>query len=125
MALLLDSNALVWWLSDDPRLENGGARSRIRTEAVVAISVVSPWELWIKASTGKFRLPERFDERLAAQPIEVWAPTLNDARLAAGLPLVHRDPFDRMIIAQALNHAATVVTGDRHFADYGVDVIQV
>jgi len=70
-------------------------------------------------------LPDRFDERLNSQPLALWAPTLEDARLAASLPLLHRDPFDRMIIAQALNRQATVVTGDPVFARYGVDVILV
>ena len=125
MVLLLDTNALVWWLDDNPRLQRGEARDRIEAEPIVALSVVSPWELWIKASSGKLQLPARFDERLAAQPLEVWSPTLDDARLAARLPPIHRDPFDRMIIAQAFNARATIVTGDGHFADYGVDVILV
>ncbi len=125
MALLLDSSALVWWLDDDPRLNAGNVRHRVASEPVVAVSVVSPWELWIKAGTGKFRLPDRFEERLAAEPIEIWSPTLDDARLAGSLPMIHRDPFDRMIIAQALNTRSTVVTGDRHFEAYGVDVILV
>jgi PIN domain nuclease of toxin-antitoxin system len=123
--LLLDSNALVWWLDDDPRLQVSGVRDLIAVEPLVMVSVVSPWELWIKASLGKFRLPDRFDQRLRALPIDIIAPTLDDARLAAQLPAVHRDPFDRMIVAQALNRGAAVVTGDRQLAAYGVQVLRV
>jgi PIN domain nuclease of toxin-antitoxin system len=121
VSLLLDSNALVWWLDDNARLAR--QVERIEAEAEVGFSVVSPWELWIKAAIGKFQLPRRFDERLATLPLAMWSPSLDDARLAASLPLVHRDPFDRMIIAQALNRQATVITGDAVFARYGVDVI--
>jgi PIN domain nuclease of toxin-antitoxin system len=124
LSLLLDSNALVWWLDGDPRLP-ASVLARIEQEPVVAVSVVSAWELWIKARLGKLALPQRFEERLQALALEIWSPTLADARAAAELPPLHKDPFDRMIIAQALNARATIVTGDRSLADYSVDVILV
>lgn len=122
--LLLDSNALVWWL-DGATGRGAEAVDRVRGEANVMVSVVSPWELWIKSAAGKLQLPVRFDERLKLEPIDLISPTIEDARLAADLPPLHRDPFDRMIIAQALNRRATVITSDRVFANYGVQVVLI
>ena len=116
---------MVWWLEDDPRLRRNGALAAITSEPDLLVSVVSPWELWIKAELGKLRTPDRFEERLPELPLTLIAPTLADARLAAHLPPIHRDPFDRMIVAQALNRHATIVTGDRRLAAYGADVILV
>lgn len=125
-ALWLDANSLLWWLTDDPRLLSGGARDRIRKAPRVCISVLSPWELWIKQAADKLDLPEGFDEAVAAlEAIEVVPPTLADARLAAALPRIHKDPFDRMLIAQVLNDDGVVVTADAKFKDYGVRVIEI
>ena len=124
MSLLLDSNALVWWLAEmrlpDQLLE------RIEYERPVYISLVTPWELWIKAAAGRLILPPSFEDGLTREDnLTILSPTIEDARVAADLPPIHRDPFDRMIVAQALGRQATVVTSDRVFADYGVDVILV
>ncbi len=90
------------------------------------LSTISPWELWIKSATGKLTLPPSFEPGLTREDsFTVIAPTLDDARLAARLPPIHRDPFDRMIVAQALNRQATIVTGDRRLSAYGADVILV
>ncbi len=115
---------MIWWLNEvrlPPALFD-----RIEVESPVFVSIVTPWELWIKASAGRISLPPTFLSGLASEDaLTILQPSLDDARLAASLPLLHRDPFDRMIIAQALNTGSTVVTGDRHFAAYGVDVILV
>ena len=124
MSLLLDSNALLWWFLDDARL-TPEVVGRLKQERTIHISLVTPWELWIKAQAGRLELPPNFDDGISGDAFTLLSPTLEDARRAAGLPLIHRDPFDRMIIAQALNRQATVITGDRHFAAYGVDVILV
>ncbi len=89
------------------------------------VSVVTPWELWIKARAGKLILPQNLDSGFNADDFTMLAPTVEDARLAASLPPLHRDPFDRMIVAQALSRRLTVVTADKVFRDYGVDVILV
>lgn len=123
--LILDSNALIWWLEDAARIRRSDAFDRIATDPVVMISLVTPWELWIKAAAGRVQLPGRFNERLPDLGLAIISPTLGDARLAAALPPIHRDPFDRMIVAQALNRSAVIVTGDRTLADYGVEVILV
>ncbi len=124
MSLLLDSNSLVWWLAEtrlpDELLE------RLEYERPLLISLITPWELWVKAAAGRLVLPLDFEDGLTGEDrLTILAPTLDDARLAANLPMLHRDPFDRMIIAQAINGNLTVVTNDRRFRDYGCDVILV
>lgn len=123
--LILDSNALIWWLEDALRIRGSSAAERIAMDPVVMVSIVTPWELWIKAASGRIRLPGRFNERLSELGLEIISPTFRDARLAAALPPIHKDPFDRMIVAQALNRGAIIVTGDRTLAEYGVEVILV
>lgn len=123
--LILDSNALIWWLEDAPRIRRSRAADRIATDPLVMVSIVTPWELWIKAASGRIGLPGRFNERLPDLGLEIISPTLRDARLATALPPIHKDPFDRMIVAQALNRGATIVTSDRTLAEYGVEVILV
>jgi len=123
--LILDSNALIWWLEDAPRIRRSVAADRIGIDPLVMVSIVTPWELWIKAASGRIGLPGRFSERLPDLGLEIISPTLRDARLATALPPIHNDPFDRMIVAQALNRGAVIVTSERVLADYGVDVILV
>lgn len=123
--LILDGNALIWWLEDAPRIRRSSAAERIATNPLVMVSIVTPWELWIKAASGRLGLPGRFNERLPDLGLEIISPTLRDARLATALPPIHKDPFDRMIVAQALNRGAVIVTSDRTLADYGVEIILV
>lgn len=124
MSLFLDTNALLWWLGAErltPQVVD-----RIDNESPVFVSVVSPWEIWIKVANGKLALPRDFDADLGREDaLTVLSPTLDDARLATALPLIHRDPFDRMIVAQALNRGATLVTSDRGLSRYGVRILQI
>lgn len=123
MSLFLDSNALLWWLTGQ-RLPAPLAEQLDRE--VPTISVVSPWELWIKVERGRLRLPPDFMERLQhPEALSLAAPTLEDSRLAAALPPVNRDPFDRMIVAQAMNRKAILITGDRQLPAYGLETILV
>jgi PIN domain nuclease of toxin-antitoxin system len=121
--LLLDSNSLLWWLAETrlplPLIE------QLKREPSLYISLATPWELWVKAAAGRLDLSPDFDEALDGAALTILRPTLADARLAANLPQIHRDPFDRMIIAQSLNAGMTVVTSDSVFANYGCDVILV
>lgn len=121
MRFFLDTNALIWWLADDPRLAE--VRQRLITADEVLLSVVSPWELWIKATTGRLDAPADLELQLAASAITLVSPTLEDARVAAELPMIHRDPFDRMIIAQAKRRDAPILTADRVMARYDVGTI--
>ena len=124
-AIILDSNVLLWWMAGEDRLLRTGWIERIDTQPGMGLSVVSPWELWIKVGTGKLVLPPAFDRVLAEARFEMLPVTVADGRRAGLLPLLHKDPFDRMIIAQALNRDAAIVTGDKDFAQYGVRTILV
>jgi len=123
--IILDSNVLLWWMAGEDRLLRTGWIERIDTQPGMSLSVVSPWELWVRVGTGKLVLPPAFDRVLAEARFDLLPISVADGRRAGVLPLLHKDPFDRMIIAQALNRDATVVTGDKDFAQYGVRTILV
>jgi PIN domain nuclease of toxin-antitoxin system len=120
--LLLDTHAFIWWREDSPRL-NGSARRRIGTAAVVSVSVASAWEAAIKVALGKLKLPEPFEAGVEAAGFEKLPITFGHAEAVGMLARHHSDPFDRMLVAQALCERLTLVTHDRRFAPYGIDVL--
>jgi PIN domain nuclease of toxin-antitoxin system len=123
--LILDSNALLWIIRGDRRV-GARAQRRIERERELAVSLATSWELWIKFSNGRLPAPPlELEDVLDRWRVKVLPITLADARRAAELPAHHRDPFDRMIIAQALERNAPVMTGDGVFALYGVRVIDI
>jgi len=123
--ILLDTHCLLWWLSDDPTL-GGQAREVISTpENLIFFSAASIWEIRIKQSIGKLDLPENFAEVLAGQPFESLAITVEHAHALKDLPLLHRDPFDRLLIAQARLERLTLLTRDRIVTQYDVSTLPV
>jgi PIN domain nuclease of toxin-antitoxin system len=122
LKLLLDTHAAIWWLAGDKRLSKT-ARAAIATAgAQTAVSVASIWEVSIKRSAGRLRGPD-----LTAAAGAAGLPLLRiderHAKLAGELPLVHRDPFDRMLVAQASVEGLAIVTADERIPQYGVPVI--
>ncbi len=126
--LLLDTHALLWAMVDDPRLSRR-ARSEIEAAERLIYSVASFWEIALKLSKGGFdlALPETWHEDLLAELREIGAIRLEiqpaHCRRLQQLPWRHRDPFDRMLIAQAQVEDFAIVTADRRFKKYGVTVI--
>ena len=119
MRILLDTHLLLWWLANDPSLP-GEARALISDpENTVFVSAVSLWEIWLKQSLGKLRLPVDFEEKLAGEEFENLPLTAAHAREIALLPWHHRDPFDRMLIAQARVAELKFLTADESAAAYG------
>jgi PIN domain nuclease of toxin-antitoxin system len=115
--LLLDSHALVWWVTDDARL-GPQSREAIGAADTVAASVASAWELGIKFALGRLDLDVALED-LFADFDDV--PVLRSHALAASrLPLIHRDPFDRLLIAQAQIEGRTLVTTDGFVKRYDV-----
>ena len=102
MRVLLDTNALLWWLYDLPQL---GPRARA-TLADPAnerfVSAVSIWEIRLKSSLGKLTVAPNFFEALLREPFAILDVTARHANLIGDLPFHHRDPFDRLLIAQAM-----------------------
>jgi PIN domain nuclease of toxin-antitoxin system len=119
LKLLLDTHVLLWWLGNDSSLSKTAGALISNPENVVFVSAVSIWEIWLKQSLGKLRLPERFEERLAAESFENLPLTASQARRVALLPWHHRDPFDRMLVAQAQAENITLLTQDDVLAGYG------
>ena len=124
MRLLLDTHAFLWWLSGSRRL-SGAARRAVEDDAnEIVVSAASAWEIATKHRLGKLpgseALARDVGGAIASQGFEELAITVRDAERAGRLPGPHRDPFDRMLIAQALAHDLTLVSTDAAFDRYGV-----
>ena len=127
MKLLIDTQCWLWWFAEPERLQEATI-DRISDESnEIWLSVASVWELGIKVGLGKLPLPEPIDRYLASRMKQLGARSLeiraDHALQAGGLPLHHRDPFDRMLIAQAQVEGMTIVTSDRLFELYEVEVL--
>ena len=100
-----------------------GARKAIADSDVAFVSAASAWEVAIKIALGKLRIPGPFATAVEASKFGELPFTFRHAALAGALPAHHSDPFDRMLVAQAMSENLTLVTHDRAFSPYGVDVI--
>ena len=123
MKLLLDTHAALWYLSGDKRLRSS-ARRRIQSNAEKLLSIASVWEIAIKHSLGKLELDDPLavviDAALEDCQATLLAISKRDALRVASLPWHHRDPFDRMLVAQALEQGLTLLSADDAFDAYGV-----
>ena len=120
MRILLDTHFLLWWLMDDAALGDRGRDLISTPENLIFFSAASIWEMRIKQGIGKLELPEDFVDVLADQAFEPLAVTVEHAHAVHGLPLLHRDPFDRVLIAQARLERLTLLTRDHIIAQYDV-----
>lgn len=124
MRFLLDTHVVLWWLSDSPLLPQS-ARKLISDPAhTVFVSAVSLWEIRLKESLGKLRVPSDFDQCLGRESFEELPVTAAQTRHLVLLPWHHRDPFDRMLVAQAKEENLVLVTADEQVAAYG-DCVQL
>lgn len=122
MNVLLDTHVLIWW--DEGRRLAAEARRAIADADNVYVSAASAWEVAIKTALGRLR-PTRTVEQAAQESGFVELPvTFRHAERVGRLPAHHRDPFDRVLIAQAEVEGLTVVTRDAMFGRYGVEVIE-
>ncbi len=120
---LADTHALLWWLADDPRLSHAAREFMAAGEVPVLFSAASVWEAEIKAAAGKLAVRDDLLEALEADGFVELPVAARHAREAARLPALHRDPFDRMLVAQARLERLTVITSDPKIAEYGADVL--
>ena len=121
--LLLDTHVVFWWLMEAPLSER--ARFAIEDRQNDALfSMASAWEVAIKQSLGKLDPPEDFAEAAAGEGFELLRIELSHVRAVRSLPLHHRDPFDRMLVAQAQVEGLTLVTRDRRLRAYDVAVVE-
>ena len=120
MRILLDSHVVLWWLDDSAAM--GPQCSALISHADEAfVSAVTPWELGIKRALGKLTMPDGLVEQLASEGFVPLPITAEHAELAPALPPHHRDPFDRMLVAQAQLESLVLVTADTALADYDVE----
>lgn len=124
MRLLLDTHALLWWLAGSPRLSAPARDAIADPDATVLVSAASAWEITTKHRLGKLpgagALAADVAAGVSAQGFEALPVTLEDGERAGRLAGAHRDPFDRMLIAQALARDLTVVSLDAAFDPFGV-----
>ena len=124
MRLLLDTHSFLWFILDDPQLSSF-ARGLIEDPTnAISISPASYWEIAIKIKLGKYALPQPYEQfigmQLTANGFEILHIEPKHTALLTTLPLHHRDPFDRLIVAQALKEGISVVSIDSQLDAYGV-----
>jgi PIN domain nuclease of toxin-antitoxin system len=123
MRVLLDTHALVWWVEGREKL-SAAARERIEdSDNAVFVSAASAWELAIKMRLGKFKsreLAERLDEHIVEEGFEALSISIEHALRAGAFDSPHKDPFDRMLIAQAQLEDLSVISKDTAFDSFAV-----
>ena len=127
MRLLLDAHTALWWLGGDRRLSRRACQTIEDAAAERFLSVAAGWEMAIKSALGRLKLPlpvGRFlQEHLPRNHIELLAIGIGDLTVVETLPFHHRDPFDRLMAAQALERGLAVVSADPIFEKYGIERI--
>jgi PIN domain nuclease of toxin-antitoxin system len=120
--LLLDTHVFLWWRTDDRRLKKN-ARSAIANADLVFVSAASAWEAAIKAALGRLHLPDTMEAGVEESGFEKLPISFSHAEAAAALPSHHLDPFDRMLVAQAILEGLTLITHDRRFKPYDLPIL--
>lgn len=123
MKLLLDTHTLIWFLDGDDRLGQTAKRHLADDSNRVLLSAAVVWEISIKRSLGKLAFPDDYVERLLGEGVQSLPISVAHAAKVERLPWHHRDPFDRMLVAQASVEGAAVVTRDKALAPYDVTLI--
>jgi PIN domain nuclease of toxin-antitoxin system len=123
LRLLLDTHVLLWSLGDPDELGNEARSAIVDPDHDVFVSAASTWEIAIKGARGKLRIPDDLSDRIAVLHFAELPVTIAHSIEAGGLPAYHRDPFDRMLVAQAQIEGLTLVTRDERLAAYGVQTL--
>jgi PIN domain nuclease of toxin-antitoxin system len=122
--LLIDTHALLWWLSDDPSLSAAARRAMAETSNVLLVSAASAWEIATKVRLGRLpgasELAADFQGFMLREGFTTLDITADHGIRAGLLPGPHKDPFDRMLISQAQAENVPIVTNERTFETYGV-----
>jgi len=126
MDMLLDTHAVLWFFQDDKRLSKTAIDVIYNLENMIYVSIASIWEVAIKLSTGKLKFTggiENFIEAIYRNEFELLDISQVHIRAITKLPFIHRDPFDRMLVAQAMVENMTIITVDENILKYDVDLI--
>jgi PIN domain nuclease of toxin-antitoxin system len=123
LRLLLDTHVVLWALSEPGRLSERARKSIEAEENEVFVSVVSPWELAIKGPREGLKPPNDFEPEMERGRFTILPVLLRHTQLIGSMPYHHRDPFDRMLVAQAVVDGLTIVTADRMLTRYQVSLL--
>jgi PIN domain nuclease of toxin-antitoxin system len=123
MKLLLDTHVLIWALSTPERIKPKVQDLLTNVDNIVLVSVASLWELQIKKSLNKISLPNDFIPQLQENGFDLLDINYKHIVILSELPLIHRDPFDRMLIAQTIYEDLSLITSDSEIIKYDVQII--
>lgn len=123
MRLLLDTHILLWWLNGDRRLPRAASSWIAGADNTVFVSSVTMWEIWLKVSLGTLQVPEELEAAIESSGFESLPLLDHQCRGLARLPWHHRDPFDRMLLAQAQAAGLRLLTADAALQAYGDTVL--
>lgn len=118
--LLLDTHALVWWLSDVSRLSQAARAAIAEPRNDIFVSAISGWEIAVKRAKGRMTAPDHLSEMIEERGFNHLPLTFHHAEQAGNLPMHHRDPFDRLLVAQAQAEGLVLVTRDARIPRYGI-----
>jgi PIN domain nuclease of toxin-antitoxin system len=122
--LLLDTSALLWWLDDDSKLGTSARAAIAHQDNEVLVSAATAWEISVKRAAGKLEAPFDVADALERNHFAELSIDVRHAIAAGELPAHHKDPFDRMLVAQAQLEALTLVTHDPEIAKYEVELLE-
>jgi PIN domain nuclease of toxin-antitoxin system len=124
MKIILDTHTFLWFINDSPELSNSAAEL-IESDVDLWISIASLWEISIKVNLNKLDLPDDYEKfiphQIAINNIEILPVNLQHLIVLTKLPLHHRDPFDRLLIAQAIAEEVPIISIDKKFDLYEVN----
>jgi PIN domain nuclease of toxin-antitoxin system len=123
MRILLDSHVLLWWMDDPERLKPSARAAIADPRNEVLASAVSIWEIGLKRSKGKLRIPDNFADFLPDNGILTLPFSAAHAQASTILPAIHGDPFDRALIAQCQIESLTLATRDTQLSSYNIGIL--
>ena len=123
MNVLLDTRLILWWLNDDEKLIAEHRNIITTVENICFISAASIWEISIKQKLGKLQIPANYIEELKKEGFQELPVSWDHCSLVSVLPLIHRDPFDRLLIAQSKLENLTLISADEMIKQYDISVI--
>ncbi|MGE0681521.1 MAG: type II toxin-antitoxin system VapC family toxin [Candidatus Binatia bacterium] len=125
MNLLLDTHVFLWWCGNNPKLGKLAIDAIANSQNVVYVSVASAWEIAIKEALGRLKTPEPVEDAVIQNEFSPLGISFQHARTAGSLPNHHRDPFDRMLVAQAQVDELVFVTRDELIRPYKIKVLWI
>ena len=126
MQILLDTHTYLWFINGDKQLSEKAKKIITDNGNEIFVSIVSLWEISIKLKTDKLKLDFSFSslrEKLNKDGFKILPVSFSDTETILSLPLHHRDPFDRMLIAQSINNNLTIISRDKNFKMYSIKLV--